>query len=176
MRKVTDFYNSGGMVLFTTRLPYKSSEPGKGTEVESLIRSIFPELENDAWKIMENKNGGKASFLPDTDALSLSEFLYGSGLEFDVSYQLNADIQYIHKVIDNRNVYFFANTGENSVQTEVTLRGKMALEEWDPHTGDTRILSVEIIQKDTPDLFSSRVKLDLKPYHSCFLVEVGSKE
>ena len=52
--------------------------------------------------------------------------------------QLNPDIQYIHKVIDNRNVYFFANTGKSYIQTEVTLRGKMAMEEWDPHTGDIR--------------------------------------
>ena len=90
LRKVTDFYNSGGMVLFTTRLPHKSSEPGKETEVDSLIRSIFPGLENDAWKIIENKKGGKACFLPDTDALSLSEILYGSGLEFDVSYPVKS--------------------------------------------------------------------------------------
>ena len=61
LRKVTDFYNSGGMVLFTTRLPHKSSEPGKEQEVDSLIRSVFPGYENDAWIIIENKKGGKAS-------------------------------------------------------------------------------------------------------------------
>ena len=176
MRKVTDFYNSGGMVLFTTRLPYKSSEIGKGTEVDSLIRSIFPELENDAWKIMDNKNGGKASFLPDTDALSLSEFLYGSGLEFDVSYQLNADIQYIHKVVDNKNVYLFANLGKNDIQTEVTLRGKIHVEEWDPHTGTIRKAETGDSENMTSGSNSTIVKLKLKPYHSCFLVEVGSKK
>ena len=137
---MTDFYNSGGMVLFTTRLPHKSSEPGKETEVDSLIRSIFPGLENDAWKIIENKKGGKACFLPDTDALSMSEFCMAQDWNLMSAIQLNPDIQYIHKVIDNRNVYFFANTGESHIQTEVTVRGKMAFEEWDPHTGDTRKL------------------------------------
>ena len=176
LRKACDFYNSGGMVLFTTRLPHKSSEQGKEQEVDSLIRSIFPGFENDAWRIIENKKGGKACFLPDTDAINLAEILYGSGMEYDVSYPLNPDIQYIHKVVDNRNVYFFANTGKSYIQTEVTLRGKMSMEAWDPHTGDTRKLSAEIVENDTPDQFFTRTKLDLKPYHSCFLVEVGSRQ
>jgi hypothetical protein len=175
LRKVTDFYNSGGMILFTTRLPHKSTEPGKEQEVESLIRSVFPRFEDDAWGIIENKEGGKACFLPEADAVNLAEILYSSGFEYDVSHPLNPDIQYIHKVIDNRNVYFFANIGAGHIQTEVTVRGKMALEAWDPHTGDTSKLAAEIVKKDTPEQLFTRVKLDLKPYHSCFLVEAGSK-
>jgi len=176
MRKVTDFYNSGGMVLFTTRLPNKSSELGKETELDSLIRSIFPGLENDAWKRIENENGGKAFFMPDTDALSLSEILYGSGLEFDVSYPLNADIQYIHKVIGSRNVYFFANLGKSDIQTEVTLRGKIPVEEWDPHTGKISKAETGYYENKTSGSNSTFVKLNLKPYHSVFLVEEGGKE
>ena len=49
----------------------------------------------------------------------------------------------------------------------------MAFEEWDPHTGDIRRLSSEMVRKDTPDQFFTRAKLDLKPYHSCFLVEAA---
>jgi hypothetical protein len=52
----------------------------------------------------------------------------------------------------------------------------MKLEEWDPHTGDRRRATSEIVNKDAPDLFFTRVKLDLMPYRSCFLMEVGSKE
>ncbi len=176
LRKATDFYNSGGMVLFTTRLPHKSTEPGKEQEVDSLIKSVFPRSEDDAWVLIENKMGGKACFLPDADAINLSEILYGSGLDYDVSYPLNSDIQYIHKVIDDRNVYFFANTGEGFIQTEVTVRGEMAFEEWDPHTGNIRTLPSGILKRNTPDQLFTRVKLDLKPYHSCFLVEAGSRQ
>jgi hypothetical protein len=171
LRKAIDFYNSGGMVLFTTRLPHKSTDPGTEMQVDSLIRSVFPGFENDAWIIIENKKGGKACFLPDTDAINLSEILFGSGLEYDISYPLNPDIQYIHKVIDDRNVYFFANTGGSHIQTEVTLRGNMVFEEWDPHTGTVRGLSTEIVKKGSPDQFFTCAKLDLKPYHSCFLIE-----
>ena len=77
--------------------------------------------------------------------------LYGSGLEFDVSYPLNSDIQYIHKVIDNRNVYFFANMGKSYIQTEVTLRGKIGMEEWDPHTGGIRNAKAGEFDTDKPD-------------------------
>ncbi|MBK8883414.1 MAG: hypothetical protein IPN67_13805 [Bacteroidales bacterium] len=169
--KVIEFYNSGGLILFTTRLPQKSSEPGRDREVDSLIRSVFPKLEDDAWVMLENKMGGKACFLPDGDAINLSEILFGSGLEYDVSYSLNADIQYIHKVIDGRNVYFFANKGKSHIQTDVTVRGKMTLEMWDPHTGVTGGISSEFVKKDIPEQVFTRTKLDLKPYHSCFLVE-----
>jgi hypothetical protein len=175
LRKVCDFYNSGGMVLFTTRLPHKSSEPGRDQEVDSLIRSIFPGFEDSAWSIIENKKGGKACYLPDTDAINLAEILYSAGMEYDVSYPLNSDIQYIHKVIDGRNVYFFANTGDSNIQTEVTLRGKMSMEKWDPHTGIVEKASSRSMKNDAIDLFQTMVRLHLAPYHSCFLVETTNE-
>ncbi|MBK9391820.1 MAG: hypothetical protein IPN68_17115 [Bacteroidetes bacterium] len=171
LKKAVDFYNSGGMVVFTTRLPHKSCETGRDTEVDSLIRSVFPGLEDDAWEMKENENGGKACFLPDPDAVGISEVMYGSGLEFDVSYPLNPDIQYIHKVIDNRNVYFLANLGKGNIQTEVTLRGKLVLEEWDPHTGKIRKAETGYSENKTSGSFSTVVKINLKPYNSIFLVE-----
>jgi hypothetical protein len=171
LKKAIDFYNSGGMIVFTTRLPYKSSETGKDTEVDSLIRSVFPHLEDDAWEMMENEKGGKACFLPDPDAVGISEVMYGSGLEFDVSYPLNPDIQYIHKVIDNRNVYFFANLGKGNIQTEATLRSRLAVEEWDPHTGKIRKAETGYSENKTSGSVSTVVKINLKPYNSIFLVE-----
>jgi hypothetical protein len=171
LKKAIDFYNSGGMVVFTNRLPHKSCETGRDMEVDSLIRSVFPGLEDDAWEMMENENGGKACFLPDPDAVGISEVMYGSGIEFDVSYPLNPDIQYIHKVIDNRNVYFFANLGKGNIQTEVTLRGRLAVEEWDPHTGKIRKAETGYSENKTSGSVSTVVKINLKPYNSIFIVE-----
>lgn len=171
LKKVIDFYNSGGMVVFTTRLPHKSCETGRDLEVDSLISTIFPGLENDAWEMKENERGGKACFLPDPDAVGISEIMYGSGLEFDVSYPLNPDIQYIHKIIDNRNVYFFANLGKGTIQTEATLRGKVAVKVWDPHSGEIRKAETWYSENKSSGSTSTLVKLNLKPYHSVFLVE-----
>jgi len=171
LKKVTDFYNSGGMVVFTTRLPHKSCEAGKDSKVDSLVQSIFPQMENNAWDIIENEKGGKACFLPDPDAVGISEIVYGSGLELDVSYPLNPDIQYIHKVVDSRNVYFFANLGKSSIQTEVTLRGKIPVEEWNPHTGEIRKSETGYTENKTSGSVSTIVKINLKPYNSVFLIE-----
>jgi hypothetical protein len=171
LKKVVDFYNSGGIVVFTTRLPHKSCESGKDAEVDSLIRSVFPGLEDDAWEMKENEKGGKACFMPDPDAVGISEILYGSGLEFDVSYQLNPDIQYIHKIVDGRNIYFFANLGKSSIQTEVALRGKIPVEEWNPHTGETGKADIAYNESKTSGSPITSVKLNLKPYHSIFWVE-----
>lgn len=171
LKKAIDFYNSGGMVVFTTRLPHKSSETGRDAEVDSLIRSVFPRLDDDAWEMKENENGGKACFLPDPDAVGISEVMYGSGLEFDVSYPLNPDIQYIHKIIDNRNVYFFANLGKSNIQTEVTLRSRLTVEEWDPHTGKIRKTETGYSENKTSGSFFTVVKINLKPFNSLFLVE-----
>ena len=171
LRKVIDFYNSGGMVVFTTRLPHKSCETGKDMEVDSLIRSVFPGFEDDAWDMKENKNGGKALFMPDPDAVGISEIMYGSGLGFDVSYPLNPDLQYIHKVVDERNVYFFANTGKSNIQTEVTLRGKVPVEEWDPHSGEIRKSVIRYSESKASGSNSTNVKIILKPYNSIFLIE-----
>lgn len=173
LRKALDFYNSGGMVVFTTRLPHKSCETGKDMEVESMIRSVFPGMEANALEMMENDKGGKAFYLPDPDAAGIKEIMYGSGLEFDVSYPLNSDIQYIHKIVNNRNVYFFANKGKSNIHTEVTLRGKIAVEEWDPHSGEIRKAGIRYSENKTSGSNSTFVKVNLKPYNSIFLVEAG---
>lgn len=171
LRKAVDFYNSGGMVLFTTRLPHKSSELGKDSEVDILIKSIFPASENDAYDIIENGKGGKACFLPDADAVGLSEILYFSGIDFDVRYSLNPDLQYIHKFIGDRNIYFFANIGGNNIETDVTLQGNFDLEAWDPHSGETLQMNLNHSENKTSGSHITSVKLNLKPYHSVFLVE-----
>jgi hypothetical protein len=127
-------------------------------------------MEDDAWEMKENDRGGKACYLPDPDAVGISEVMYGSGLEFDVSYPLNHDIQYIHKIVGNTNVYFFANTGKSNIQTEVTLRGKIHVEEWDPHSGAIRKAGLRYSENKTSGSNSTFVKINLKPYNSIFLI------
>lgn len=171
IKKVIDFYKSGGMVVFTTRLPHKSCEAGMDSAVIRMVRSIFPLMEENAWERIENGQGGKAWFLPAPDALGVSEVLYGSELEFDVIYPLNPDIQYIHKVLEGRNVFFFANTGHSEIQTEATLRGRIPLEEWNPHTGTIRETDIKFNENTNSGLVSTVIQIDLKPYNSVFFIE-----
>jgi len=85
-------------------------------------------------------------------------------------------LQYIHKVIGHRNIYYFANTGGSSVSDTITLRGKMSLEEWDPHSGSIRKAIAVAATDSTADRSCTKVKLDLKPYRSSILVEIPDKK
>jgi len=171
LRKIADFYNSGGTVLFTTRLPRKALEVDGDKEVMKIIGEIFPAYENDAWEFVPNANGGKACYIPEPDGLGLSEILFWANYDFDVSHPLNSDIQYIHKIVDGRNIYFFANIGRGEISTELTLRGKMVLEEWDPHSGKISEASFHHSVSSSSGTPVTVVPVSLKPVHSVFLVE-----
>lgn len=175
MKKIADFYISGGAVIFTTRLPSKSAEIGKDDELKSMVRAIFPGGEKDAGSMKSNQNGGKAFFISHPDGQILRDVLQKTVKDFDVNYPLSPELQYIHKVIDGRNVYYFANIGRSSVETSVMLRGKMNLEEWDPQTGDIRKANTKNMKHNTDDVLFTQIKLDIMPYHSFFLVEVGAR-
>jgi hypothetical protein len=176
LRKISDFYKLGGMVIFTTRLPSKSAESGKDNEVKSLVRSIFPGGEKDPGTVKYNQMGGRACFLAHPDGENLRAVLKKNVNDFDVDYPQMASLQYIHKVIDGRNVYYFANVGGSQIRTNVILKGNMTLEEWDPHIGDIISANTKSIKNDATGLFLTSVDLDLKPYHSCFLVEADSRK
>jgi hypothetical protein len=172
LMKITDFYNHGGKVIFTTRLPSKSVETGKDREVVNMVRSIFLEGAKKTGSIISNNKGGKACFISQPDGQKLREILDAIVNDFDVDYPFIPNLQYIHKVIDERNLFFFANIGGSPVGTEVILRGKMDLEEWDPHTGSIRKATTTTLEHNNQGLSFTKVNLDLKPYHSCFLVEI----
>lgn len=44
-------------------------------------------------------------------------------------------LTYIHKVKDGKDIYFFANSRDTAVDTRAVLRGRKALELWDPLSG-----------------------------------------
>ena len=170
LKKVADFFNSGGTVIFTTRLPRKSAETGEDQAVADLVRSIFPGGESEAGLLKKNSAGGMACFLPSPDGQKLSEVLAGTGIVFDVAYPSHPEVQYIHKIIDGRDVFYFANVGGSSIETEVELRGRNNVEEWDPHTGAIRKRQAVFMENTDPGRSVTKVKLSLKPYHSCFWV------
>jgi len=176
LKKIFDFYILGGTVIFTTQLPSKSLEPARDSEVIKLIHSLFPLGDSDDGSIKSSRKNGKVCFISHPDGRKLRDVLQKCVDNFDVDYPSSPNLQYIHKIIGGRNVFYFANIGGSAVETNVSLRGNMKLEEWDPHTGESRSATAEVVNKDTPDLFFTRVNLDLNPYRSCFLVEVGSKK
>ena len=171
--KLVKFYKSGGKLIFTTRLPSASAEAGKGSEVVRLVSEIFPAGEMDADRILTNAAGGKACFIPHPDARKLREILDKVLDDYDVSYPLLPSLQYIHKVVGGRNIYYFANVGGSYIRTAVTLRGSMEFELWDPHSGSIEKINSETRKGCNHEKNFTDVKIGLKPCHSCFLVEIN---
>jgi len=171
LQKIINFYKQGGKVIFTTRLPVKSLETNKDGKVRRLVQSIFPNGEEEKEIILSNNRGGKACFIPYPNGQNLQDVIQKMGVNFDVGYPINENIRYIHKVIDDRHIFYFANTGGTHIETQVVLGGSMNLECWDPHNGGSQRIMTERHNDNIPDLSFTRVKLNLKPYHSCFWVE-----
>jgi hypothetical protein len=84
---------------------------------------------------------------------------------------LNEDIRYIHKTINGQEVFYFANIGNETVNTPVTLRGNMKLQSWDPHTGNIRGLGTKNIFNNKTLINSTNSILKLKACQSVFWIE-----
>lgn len=170
LRKIQEFYEQGGTIVFTTRLPSKAVEQGKDEEITQIVKAIFPEGENNPGFIYSGNKGGKAVFIHQLNGKNLKEALAQTSGNFDVDYPVNGDIRYIHKVIEGQDVYYFANIGSESVDLMVTLRGNMKLQTWDPHTGNISNLNTNYHFDPKTLKKSTNANLKLKPFQSCFWV------
>ena len=77
------------------------------------------------------------------------------------------DFTYIHKVKENHDLYYFANSSDNAVSAEVTVRQAMKKPMlWDPHTGT----------KKAPESYTSGggktvLNFTVEGVHSYFLID-----
>jgi hypothetical protein len=179
LEKLKSFFESGGTIISTTQLPYKSSEMGKDGQVLNLLNEIFGlnPLNSDSVKIQthSNTNGGVAVYIPKPDKNSIQKVLderMDADVRFSPNPVLSSDFgkfNYIHKIKDGRNIYFFANSSDEEIETEVLIRGKLNLESWNPHNGSTsKMEDPEPVQKEGQ--VYSKFKLKLNPVSSVFWV------
>lgn len=166
LEKLKAFYDNGGTIISTTKLPHKSSELGADEKVVALVNEIFGvnPLESDTVTILTNKNskGGKAIFIPKPTKETLQAAL--AAISADVQFEPNptavefGKFSYIHKIRDGKHIYYFANSSDETINTEVLLRGKLRLKRWDPHTG--KITTINDV---------SRVVINGETYTKCGL-------
>jgi len=182
LRKIREFFDRGGSVVGTTCLPYRSAELGKDDEVRSMIREVFgpldrqgmvPQGKGRGYSRHTNARGGKAYFAPGPSGDVLRAILAEALETADVGWGSppavrGGNVSYIHKVVEGRSVYFFANSSETAVDTVVRLRGRLEPELWDPHTG---IVSAAEFTAGTEHAQPTcRVRLRLGAVRSVFLV------
>jgi len=181
LEKLKAFYDNGGLIISTTQLPFKAAEIGEDTRVCQMVKAVFgidPLSQHQVEEIKENANplGGVALFVPHPSAVNLGDILAKYAPVTDVQFIPNPAIagdfgkfSYIHKIKDGKDIYYFANSSNEMIDTEVLLRGNLKIEKWDPHTGETLKPATQIALTDE-DQNLTRVQLKLPPVHSVFLV------
>ncbi|MBE0595121.1 MAG: hypothetical protein IH616_22260 [Gemmatimonadales bacterium] len=193
--RIKEFYDKGGIVVATSKLPSRSAEFGRDQEVQRMVAEVFglPAADPPTADLLramngrlvsfvytkKNSAGGQSYFAPVPEPWVL-EWVLGRVLPVrDVRIEApmpllkrapdyDGALTYIHKVKEGIDVYFFANSTGNSVDTKVTLRGRKSLRIWDPHTGDSR--PVELTNAVAGGEPVTGFRLTLPPVRSLFLV------
>jgi hypothetical protein len=177
LEKVKAFYESGGTVISTTQLPFKSAEVGHDQKVVKLVEELFNinPYALDSSRIQENSNsnGGYAAFIPNPDKENIHLILEKKMLP-DVTFSPNPELasdygkfSYIHKVKDEREIYYFANSSDETIKTQVYVRGHQNLQKWNPHNGNIdKDIKPEYLQLSGENY--TRFALTLEPVRSIF--------
>ena len=177
MRAINKYYKSGGKVIFTEVLPTRSSEFNNDLEIIKEISEIFGEfLEMGDVKLVTNDNGGFAAFIPEVTDDKLNRFFSQMNLTPDVSFSDktfhnsgNGCFNYIHKHRDGKDIFFFANSTDDHISTNVILRGVFEPELWNPHTGSIKKISeYEIIHENNVQY--TKFTLTLSKVSSVFII------
>ncbi len=189
LQKIKAYYEAGGSVIATSLLPSKAAElPGNSEEavindrkVQKIIKTMFnidsgKPMPEGVSEIKINETGGKTVFISKPNPDLLAQILEKLEVRSDVIFSGNpapssggGALSYVHKVKNDLNIYFIANSTDEKVNTYVEVRGKIKPEIWDPYNGDIKKISdFKYIKKQDQDY--TRFPLNLDPVKSIFIV------
>lgn len=128
------------------------------------------------FKKNSHPHGGKAYFIPAPNAEILRTVLNEALPIWDVRIDPledleNGNLTYIHKILDHKHIYFFANSSASTVEIPIQLDGAKKLSRWDPHKGLMESQPTERVSKGKAG--QSRFILKLDPVRSVFFVETN---
>lgn len=187
--KIKDYYNAGGTIIATTLLPSKAADlPANDREalendrkIQALVMDMFgidpaKPMPEGISEIKVSANGGRAVFIGKPDAAKLSSVLDKLGVSPDVAFEGNPQpgsgtgaFSFVHNVKEGRDIYFFANSSDDEVNTFAELRGRIRPQIWDPNNGEiTKIKDLKYLKRQGQ--VYTRVPLKLDPVRSVFIV------
>jgi hypothetical protein len=198
LQKIKAFYDAGGKVIATTQLPTSSAEFGRDREVREVIAAMFPStsVNDKGYARKANEAGGASYFVPSLidngpalaaalqDAVPVADVRFGPGTPlFKHLPQSGSNppkkgkhagmLSYIHKVKNDRNIFYFANSTDEAVEVDVVLRGRLTLQSWNP--GNGIITDVKSSPLEQNGMHCTLAPLKLGPVQSVFFVEVPAK-
>ncbi len=174
-KRVLEFYRNGGTVIATSKLPSKSAEFGRDQEIKDMVYEVFGlsdilpmkcQVRHASYRFMnifskKNDKGGMGYFLPHPYTSALEEVINQSLPVKDVDMQTAPEyyvkmdhdyeggITYTHKVRGGKDIYYFANSTDNPLETTVAVRGaKTSMEAWNPHTGERSVVTATVKEKN----------------------------
>ena len=122
-----------------------------------------------------HQKGGKAYFAPRPSVGTLRAILDDAlpvpDVAFDPSLRVssgNGVLSYLHKQKEGSDIYYFANSSDDAVDTFVRLRGKSTPQLWNPHTGEKS--PAEVTHQLDHGQPVTRLHLKLEPVTSLFVV------
>jgi hypothetical protein len=176
LQKIKKFFDAGGKVLATSLLPSKSAEGENDQEIVKIVSEMFGANAAANAQMQTNDKGGIAIYLanPTTELLSktISELLPTPDVIFTNTPKITSKLgyfSYLHKIHKDKDIYFFANSSDNIIDTEVLLRGKLNLKRWNPNTGAvSKLQKVSYIKKNGQ--IYTRCTLNLQAVKSTFWI------
>ena len=171
LAKIKEFYDAGGKVIATGTLPYKSAEFGLDADVVRIVEEMFGTKESSTstdYSLKENTQEGMAIRLNALNGTTLQKVLDTALDVYDVEFENNDVLRYIHKVKGSRHIYMFANLGTRTVDTHARLRGRVQPEIWNPHTGE--ISQAECANEIETGIEKTVVRLTMAPFNSVFVI------
>ncbi|MDW5288109.1 glycosyl hydrolase [Formosa sp. PL04] len=177
LQKIKKFYDEGGQVIATTLLPSKSSERGKDAEIIKLVQELFGTVAVTIPQIQTNKKGGKSVFIANPSKANLAKILAdlhpNPTVYFDANPIITSDLglfSYMQKVKDGKNIYYFANSSDQKINTTVYLKEIESVQIWNPNNGSISSLEKLGSIKRKGENYT-RFNLKLEPVSSVFYVE-----
>lgn len=159
LKKIESFLKAGGNVVFTTQLPRKSVEPGKDKEIQTIVNRI----------LSRRPTSGKAFFIEKPEPASLREVLEACCNCPDVDFSDGQELNYIHKEVEGKQVYYFANLKDIPYNAEVTLKGTIHPVLLNPHTGENAVVSFR--HHTSNGVETTRIQLPIQAYSSVFIID-----
>ena len=195
LQKIKSYYDQGGVVIATSLLPSKAAELtgndktalANDLKVQAIIKEMFgidatKPMPNGVSPVKFNKMNGKTVFIhkPISDLLKVT--LEKLNIDADISFENNPSplsgggmFSYIHKQKDNQEIYYFANSSDDAIETFTEVRGKIVPELWNPENGETTQIKEVIYSKKNGQDYT-RFPLKLNPVSSIFVISVLQKE
>jgi hypothetical protein len=189
LQKIKAYFDQGGAILATSLLPSKASELSgnehtaisNNLQVQKIIKDMFgvdatQPMPEGITAIKKNKMNGRAVFIRKPEGKILAGTIDQLGISPDVVFEGNPSpssaggmLSYTHQKKDGRDIYFFANSSDDAIETFVDVKGIIRPELWDPTNGIiTPVNQTENVNKNGQNY--TRFPLKLNAVTTVFVV------